>query len=286
LDEVVRQLGRERRWAVRRGEGEPRAFFRSTWSVAGDNPVVKIFYSELAPFWPLLSPVEDYAEEAAELLRVLEPRAPRARRALELGSGGGHVAHFLKRRFSMTLSDLSPEMLAESARLNPDCEHVVGDMRTLELGACFDLVFVHDAVDYMTTERDLEAVIATAHRHLEPGGLAVFVPDHVRERYEAGSESGGSDAADGRGIRYLEWTTELAPGATAGTTHYCFLVREADGSMRCLHERHDVGVFPEATWVRLFERVGFAVEVVEERTDDERTPRLIFIGRKSGGTRV
>jgi trans-aconitate methyltransferase len=244
---------------------------------------VKLFYGDLAPFWPLLSPVEEYADEANELLRVIEAHSPGARSLLELGSGGGHIAYHLKRRFAMTLTDLSPDMLEVSAQLNPDCEHVIGDMRTLDLGRCFDVIFVHDAVDYMTTEADLAAALATAHRHLEPGGLAVFVPDHVKERYASGTECGGSDAADGRALRYLEWTTEVAPHATTGITHYSFLVRENDGSVRCLHEAHAFGLFPLATWVALFERCGFAVEVVEERTDDQRVPRLIFVGRKQIG---
>jgi len=242
---------------------------------------VKIFYSDLAGFWPLLSPVEDYVDEAREFLRVLETWAPEARTALELGSGGGHNAHYFKERYAMTLSDVSREMLDVSARLNPECEHVLGDMRTLDLRRCFDIVFVHDAVDYMTTESDLEAAIATAHRHLGPGGLAVFVPDHVKERYQASSDCGGSDGPDGRGVRYLEWTTEVAPHETTGATYYSFLVREADGTVRALHEKHVFGIFPQSTWVRLFERGGFTVDVVEERTDDDRTPRLIFVGRKA-----
>lgn len=242
---------------------------------------MKIFYSHLAPFWPLLSPVEDYAEEAREFLRVIETHAPNARRALELGAGGGHNAFYLKRRLSMTLTDLSAEMLAESARLNPECEHVCGDMRTLDLGTSFDLVFAHDALDYMTTEADLAAAIATAHRHLAPDGVALFVPDAVKERHDPSTECGGSDAPDGRGIRYLEWTAEVEPNATRGTTHYSFLVRDVDGTVRGFHERHDFGVFPQATWVRLFERAGLAVEVIEERTEDDRTPRLMFIGRKA-----
>lgn len=165
---------------------------------------MKLFYSVLAPWWPLISPVEDYEEEAQELLRVIEAHAPGARTLLELGSGGGHNAHYLKRRFSMTLTDLSQDMLDVSTRLNPDCEHVAGDMRTLDLGRTFDVVFAHDAIDYMTTEADLEAAIATAHRHLLPGGLAVIIPDHVKERYAPSTECGGTDGAHGRALRYLE----------------------------------------------------------------------------------
>lgn len=241
---------------------------------------MKIFYSELASFWPLLSPVEDYENEAEEFLRLIDAHSPGARTALELGSGGGNNACHLKRRFTMTLTDLSRDMLEVSRRLNPDCEHVAGDMRELDLGRSFDVVFAHDAIDYMTTEGDLEAALGTAYRHLEPGGLALFVPDHVQERYAPDTDCGGTDAADGRGLRYLEWSTQVAAGATTGVTHYSFLVREADGSMRCLHEQHTFGLFSVATWVSLMEGVGFAVQVVEERTDDERVPRLIFLGRK------
>lgn len=70
------------------------------------------------------------------------------------------------------------------------------------------------------------------------------------------------------------------PGETLGTTHYSFLVREPNGAVRSVYEAHPFGLFPQATWVRLFERCGFDVEVVEEETTEERHPRLMFVGRK------
>lgn len=240
---------------------------------------MSIFYSTIAAYWPLVSPLEEYEGETLEILRVLEARAPHARTLLELGSGGGHVAHHLKQRFSMTLTDLSPEMLDVSRRHNPDCEHISGDMRTLDLQRRFDVVLAHDAIDYMTCESDLEAAIATAHRHLAPDGLALLVPDHVAERYEPGSDEGGRDGDDGRAIRFLEWSLPVEPGATTGSTHYAFLVREIDGSMRSYHEEHRFGLWPTTTWVRLLEEGGFEVEVVEEETDEDRVPRLFFVGR-------
>jgi SAM-dependent methyltransferase len=238
-----------------------------------------VFYEQLAPFWHLLSPVEDYAEEAGEYLRVLDERHPSARTLLELGSGGGCNAFHLKRRYALTLTDLSPAMLAASARINPECEHLPGDMRTLSLARTFDIVFAHDALDYMLDEAALAAVLDTARRHLAPGGLVLFVPDHVAERYEPGTDCGGSDGDDGRSLRYLEWMAELPEGATQGVTHYSFLVRDLDGSVRHYYEAHPFGVFARASWQQLFERCGFAVEIVEERTSDDRTPRLLFLGR-------
>ncbi|HEV2241862.1 MAG TPA: class I SAM-dependent methyltransferase, partial [Streptosporangiaceae bacterium] len=87
-------------------------------------------YAELAPWWPLISPPEEYAQEAAYLAGVLTSAAlpvREVREVLDLGSGGGHVAVHLKERFAMTLVDLSEDMLAVSRRLNPGCAHIQGD---------------------------------------------------------------------------------------------------------------------------------------------------------------
>src|SRR5262245_28363274 len=104
-------------------------------------------YTDLAEWWPLFSPPSHYDEEACDLLLTL-PAAPAARpvTAPELGAGGGSLASHLKRHIALTLSDLSPQMLANSRILNPECEHVVGDMRSLNLLRTFDLVFIHDAI--------------------------------------------------------------------------------------------------------------------------------------------
>lgn len=103
----------------------------------------------------------------------------------------------------MTLVDLSPEMLAVSRALNPECEHLASDMRTIRLGRLFDAVFIHDAIMYMTTEIDLRAAMATVYLHCRPGGVALFVPDHVRETFTPSTEYGGPDGEQ-RALRYLE----------------------------------------------------------------------------------
>ena len=95
-------------------------------------------YSDLAAWWPLISPPDEYTEEAAFAARLLGQAARPVQEVLELGSGGGHNAVHLKQRFRLTLVDLSADMLAVSRRLNPECAHQQGDMRTLQLGRTFD----------------------------------------------------------------------------------------------------------------------------------------------------
>ena len=219
-------------------------------------------YDELAGWWPLLSAPAVYAEEAELYRRLLVEAADRPPvTVLELGSGGGNNAFHLKAHFRLTLVDLSPGMLAVSRELNPECEHVQGDMRRVRLGRVFDAVFVHDAVMYMTTEHDLRQAMETAHAHCRPGGVALFAPDHLRENFRTGTDYGGHDG-DGRAARFLEWTWDPDPLDTTFTVDYAYLLREADGSVRVEHDRHVEGLFPRATWRRLLEETGFAARAV------------------------
>ena len=74
-------------------------------------------YRELAGWYPLLTPVADYAEEAAFYRRLFEEHGRRPPRTLlDLGSGGGHNAAHLKATLSCTLLDLAPAMLDLSRR--------------------------------------------------------------------------------------------------------------------------------------------------------------------------
>lgn len=227
-------------------------------------------YRELANWWPLMSAPEEYAEEAAIYQRALTEASSHRHplvTLLELGSGGGNNASHLKARFTMTLVDASAEMLGVSRAVNPECEHIQGDMRTIRLGRRFDAVFVHDAVAYMTTEADLKAAIETAFVHCEPGGVAVFAPDHVRENFAPSTDHGGNDG-DGRGLRYLEWTWDPDPLDCLYTVDYAYLVRDRDGSVRVEHDRHVEGLFSRSDWLGWLSAVGFQPRVVPVEHSD------------------
>ena len=133
-------------------------------------------YGDLAPWFHLLTAPEDYAVEADRYRALIEDALPDAQTLLELGSGGGNNASHLREHFTCTLSDVSPQMLELSRTLNPGCEHVLGDMRTLRLGRTFDVVFVHDAVSYMATEDELSDCLRTAYAHTRPGASLCSCP--------------------------------------------------------------------------------------------------------------
>jgi SAM-dependent methyltransferase len=227
-----------------------------------------LIYSALAANWyHLLDPVEDHADEAAcyeaALLRGVSGAADTL---LELGCGAGNNAFHMKRQFRCTLTDHSIDMLALSRRQNPDCEHFIGDMRSLRLGRQFDAVFVHDAVMYITIEDDLQAVAETAFVHTRPGGAALFAPDFVKETFVERSELLAGDA-DGRSLRCVEWFWDPDSTDSTFTTDYVFALREA-GIVTVHHDRHIEGLFGRDTWLRILSSAGFVAEPVDCGLED------------------
>lgn len=237
-------------------------------------------YRELASWWYLLSAPGDYAEEAAFYREtIISSCTTRPRTLLELGSGGGNNASHLKTSFKITLVDLSSEMLAVSRSLNPKCEHVQGDMRSVRLGREFDAVFIQDAIVYMTTEDDLGRAIETAFVHCRPGGVALFAPDSTRESFRPATSHGGHDG-EGKGMRYLEWVHDPDPADTTYTVDFAFLLRDCE-EVRCEYDHHTCGLFGREDWLRLIASAGFQPKAVPfEHSQIEAGTGLVFLGIK------
>ncbi len=249
--------------------------------VANDLPRM---YGELAEWFHLLSAPEEYAEEASFYLATLSNALGKTPTTLlELGAGGGNNAWHYKRQIgSVTLTDLSKGMLALSQTRNMECEHIQGDMRSLRLNRVFDAVFVHDAICYMTTERDLRSALKTAFVHCKPGGVALFAPDHVPEFVRPGTDHGGHDGA-GRALRYLEWTTDPDPDDTTYQVDYA-LVMHADGQpTRSVADQHVCGLFRREHWLRLLEEVGFTARALPfEHSEVPAGTLEVFVALKPG----
>jgi SAM-dependent methyltransferase len=243
-----------------------------------DAPQIPKLYSELSSWYHLLSAPADYAEEA-EFVRTLilnESSSPPVT-VLELGSGGGNNASHLKAHFKLTLADVSEGMIDLSRNLNPECEHIRGDMRTLRLRRLFDAVFIHDAIMYMTNETDLLQAMETAFIHCKPGGAGLFMPDVIRETFVSLTTHGGHDSKpdDGRAIRYIEWTFDPDPRDTTYTIDFAYLLREQNKPVRVIHDTHVFGIFPRETWLSLLRETGF-----EPRAAADPWGREVFICKK------
>ena len=80
----------------------------------------------------------------------------------------------------------------------------------------------------------------------------------------------------GRGIRIELDTTYLVD--------YVYLLREAAGAVRAVHDRHIEGLFPRADWLRWLGEAGFVARVVPfEHSELPSGDYEVFVCTKPAG---
>ena len=237
-------------------------------------------YGDLAHLWPIISPPENYAEEALVWREILrEKLGPGRHEILELGGGGGHNLSHLTGDFRACAVDLSEAMLAHSRRLNPDVEHRIGDMRTVRLGRKFRAVLIHDAIDYMVTEDDLLRTFETAALHLDPGGVIVAAPDFVAETFQDGTVEHCQGRRGDLEVTYVEYVYDAGRTDNRYEALMFFIIRRSGGAPLVEQDRHVHGLFPLETWLRLLGEAGFDARVHHpEGFAGDRQNRM-FVGR-------
>lgn len=227
------------------------------------DKVQQRLYDDLAWVWPIISPHEDYVEEVEQFVRAIQQYAHiPVESLLDLGCGGGHNDHYFQRYFKVTGIDLSEAMLTLARRLNPGVDYQVGDMRTVTVEETFDAVVIADAITYMLDEDNLQAAFANAYRCLKPGGVFCTYAEETKERFEQNSTY--SSAHQGMvndekvEITLVENYYDPDPTDTTFEMSFVYLIRRA-GALQVEIDRHEGGLFPMETWIRLMEKAGFEV---------------------------
>jgi hypothetical protein len=155
-------------------------------------------------------------------------------------------------------------------------------MRKVRLGHLFDAVFIHDAIDYMTTADQLRQAVTTAFVHCRPGGLALFVPDWTAERFQPTTSYGGHDSAN-KGLRYLEWTIDHDPTDGVYSLYMSYLIRDGKRVRQSVLDEHKLGLFPERAWLKIMREAGFQPKKLPyEHSEFANHVHFMFIGVRPG----
>ena len=222
---------------------------------------IRLYY-DLAYLWPIISPPEEYAEEAGHWRdAVREKLGPGRHNLLELGVGGGHNLSHLTGEFECTAVDLSPNMLALSKGLNPAVEHYLGDMRTIRLQNTFDAVLIHDAASYLLSKEDLRNTFDTAGIHLRNSSVLLVAPYWVEETFPDGWVFTWEQKQGDIEVKIEEVMVDSDPSDMEVESTYTYTIKR-DGTVNVETDTHITGLFPINTWVGLLEEAGFSVDLI------------------------
>jgi hypothetical protein len=144
-------------------------------------------------------------------------------------------------------------MLDIAKQLNPEVVYY-GDMRSLELGECFDAVAVPDSIGHMTATNELKSAIITGHKHLKPGGVLLIVVN-IREEFRENNFVYTGIKGDVE-ITVFENNSMSDPNGTTYEATFVYLIRRR-GEIEIINDYHTIGIFKLQAWLDLLKEVGF-----------------------------
>ncbi len=222
-----------------------------------------ISYNELAWTNHIIASPEDYVGETETYCRLISENAEiPVKTLLHLASGAGINDFTFKKHFQVTGVDISPGMLEEARKLNPEVAYRQGDMRTFQIDETFDAVAVPDAVGYMTTKEDLQKALLTAHRHLKPGGV-LLVMAHTKEEFRENNFAYSGAHGD---INITVFENNYIPDPEGNTYEatVVYLIRKKS-DLEIVTDRHTIGIFNLEVWHQLLQELS--LQVKEMRMD-------------------
>ena len=211
------------------------------------------------------------------LLRREQPR-----RVLEVGSGTARITLPLARQgahegFQVTGLEAEGPMLAraeerraaEPADVRRAMQLVRGDLRTMDLGTCFDVILLpYGIAHHLTCLDDQIAAWHNLRRHLRTGGLLVVdvgAPGmRALAEAHAGTERHVDLEATGEDGRHLRRTvaSRYDPASQLATHAYIYDARHPDGSRHRYHSNFAMHIFYPREMELLCRLAGFTVERV------------------------
>jgi SAM-dependent methyltransferase len=196
----------------------------------------------------------DYDALAARMVELIDERAPHAETLLEVACGTGLYLEQLRHRFDVHGLDLSDEMLAVARDRLPEVPLHRGDMRTMDLGAMFDVVAcLGSSVAYCVTIDELRAAYERFAAHVRPGGLVIVEPWLTQDAWT--DDHLGLGLYGDPSVRIARMVSSSRDG-TVGTLHFHHLVGVPGEGVDYFVEEHVTGLFTIEAHLQTFTDAG------------------------------
>ncbi|MDD5454604.1 MAG: class I SAM-dependent methyltransferase [Candidatus Ratteibacteria bacterium] len=214
-------------------------------------------YNELAWTESIICADDDYKDEIKVYLEAIKKHSKiKVKILLHLGCGAGEYDKIFKKYFKVTGVDISNGMLKIAKSKNPEVIYYRANMRNVELNKSFDVVVIPDSIGYMTKTGDLKKTLATAYKHLNPGGV-LLVTSHIAEEFKDNNFVYTGAKGDTK-ITIFENNHILDQAKTKYEAVLIYLICRK-GDFKIYTDRHLIGLFKRDIWLKLLKNAGFSI---------------------------
>ncbi|MEN6594344.1 MAG: methyltransferase domain-containing protein [Clostridiaceae bacterium] len=246
-------------------------------------------YGRFANVYDALMRSVDYDGWADYLVSLLSEHGVRpGDSVVDCACGTGELTIRLsKRGFLMTGVDRSEEMLAvaqKKARLaGQKIPFVCQDMRELSLHKpASAIVCACDGVNYLLTQKDVNAFFGSAHQALKPGGALLFdISSAYKLECVLGAETYGEDTSE---CAYL-WQNAFDPESRLIEMNLSFFVPDGSGKYERFTEQHIQRAHTVEDLLAALRQSGFAsadaYEAFTKNDPGAASERIQFAARRA-----
>ena len=137
-------------------------------------------YSSLAPLYKFIYDRHFDYEDQFSTVKEVVPNGTGS--VLEVGCGTGQLLALLEDEYDRVVGvELNEEMAALAENEVSTADVIVGDMKTVDIGMCFDAIIMLGRVfPHARTDEDGTELLRNCSAHLHPGGVIVFNTFDVR----------------------------------------------------------------------------------------------------------
>ena len=246
-------------------------------------------FDKYSAYYDLLYGDKNYGEEVEYLHDLLTRYGVSGPSLLEFGSGTGiHGKLLCDLGYTVHGIELSEQMVAMAGTADGfSCEQ--GDIRSVSLDRRFDAVIsMFHVMSYQVSNGDIQAALASAAAHLEPGGLFVFDFWYTPAVYALRPETRVKRMSDDdlKVVRIAE--PVIKSGENRVDVNYSiFVEHRATGEWQTFDEVHPMRHFslPEIQWLAGaagFEFLGAEAFLTGELPSEESWGVCAILRRKKG----
>jgi len=238
-----------------------------------------LIYANNGQYYDLVYGWKDYKKEVEIIERLITKfKTNSGNKLLDVGCGTGEHLKYISKNYDCMGLDINQKLLSIASRKNNDIEFRQGDMINFDIDMKFDVItLLFSAIGYVRTLENLEKTLKNLFNHLNTGGILIIEPWFNKKSKSFKVNVPFLTTFEGNDVKIARLSIAKIKGDfSIMDTHY--LVAENGGEVKHFSEKHTLGLFEKADFLKIMKSVGFSPVFLDRGLNEE--DRGLYLGTR------